>query len=360
MSKYLTIYFRKYVFIILTAIIILLITISKSFSEKYVFTIDNIIVEGKANIDFSRDEYINEAFLRSFKILMSKILLTRDFSKIKNIKLNKIKDLINSFQIIEETYQKNEYKGTFRILYNDVKVKKLLRQNNISFSQPKNISAVFFPVLFINEELQAYNENFFYREWTKLEIDNELINFILPIEDLDDISEIKEMRNIIEELDVDNLIKKYNISNYVFTLMNFQNKQLNVYLKTNFNNNEISKNISYELDDINNEAKLYSILKTLKIQTTDIWKEENIINLMMPLSIRVKFQYKNLQDLDKLRNTFYKINIVDDYSLEEFSINHAYFKINYYGGPRKLKSELLKFDYQLINIQGHWELYIDE
>ena len=80
----------------------------------------------------------------------------------------------------------------------------------------------------------------------------------------------------------------------------------------------------------------------------------------MPLSIRVKFQYKNLQDLDKLKNTFYKINIIDDYSLEEFSINHAYFKLNYYGNPKRLKSELLKFDYQLKNIQGHWELYIDE
>jgi len=35
-------------------------------------------------------------------------------------------------------------------------------------------------------------------------------------------------------------------------------------------------------------------------------------------------------------------------------------KIYYYGNPKKLRAELLKFGYQLNNDQGHWELYIDD
>ena len=79
---------------------------------------------------------------------MSKILLSRDLNKISNIKLNKIKNLINSFQILEESYRNDEYKATFKIFYNDIKVIELLKQKNISFSQPKIISAVFFPSTF--------------------------------------------------------------------------------------------------------------------------------------------------------------------------------------------------------------------
>ena len=360
MSKYLIARSRKYIFIILSVTIFSLITFSKSFSEENVFIVGNVKVEGAIDVNFSRDRYINKAFLNSFKILMSNILLSRDLNKLSNIKLNKIKDLINSFQILEENYRNDKYKATFKIFYNDIKVRELLKQKNISFSQPKKISAVFFPVFFINEEIQDFYENFFYKQWTAVKIENELIKFILPLEDLDDISKIKEMKNRIEELNVDDFVNKYDIKSYVFALIHHQNMQLSIYVKTNFNNNKTSKNITYELNDIKNESKLNSILKDLKMQITDIWKQENVINLSNLLLIRVKFQHRNLGDLDKLKKIFYKISIVDNYFLEEFNINYSFFKIYYYGNPKRLRAELLKFGYQLNNNQGQWELYIDE
>jgi len=105
---------------------------------------------------------------------------------------------------------------------------------------------------------------------------------------------------------------------------------------------------------------LNPILKDLKFKITDLWKEANLINLLMPLSIRLQYQHLNLEDLDKLRNIFYKIGIIDSYTLEEFNINNSFFKIYYYGNPRKLRSELLKFGYQLKNDQGYWRLYLNE
>jgi len=142
--------------------------------------------------------------------------------------------------------------------------------------------------------------------------------------------------------------------------MHHQNNQLNIYVKINFNDSSISRNITYELNDIKNELKLNYILKDLKMQITDIWKEQNVINLSIPLLIRIKFQHTNLRDLDNLKNTFYKINIIDNYSLEEFNINYSFFKIYYYGNPKRLRTELLKFGYQLNNDQGHWGLYIND
>jgi hypothetical protein len=335
MFKYFILKFRKCVFIVLTTIIFLVILLSKSYSKENVFVIDNIKVKGEIDINFSREKYIDKAFLKSFEILMSRILLSKDSNKISNISLNKIKNLIKSFQIYEETYRKNEYKANFKIYYNEAKIKKFLGQKNISFSQQKNISAVFFPMLFVNDEMQDFYENFFYKKWTDIEITNELINFILPLEDLDDISKIKETKN-------------------------FQNKQLDIHLKINFVESKTSKNISYELDDINNETRLYFILKDLKAQITEIWKKENLINPSIPLSIRIKFSYTKLQDLDQLKNIFYNISFVNNFSLEELDINNSFFKIDYYGNPKRLKTELLKFDYRLKNDQGYWEIYSDE
>ena len=122
MFKYLTNKLREYIFIILTATIFSTSFSLKSFSEENVFIIDNVKVEGAIDINFSRHKYINKAFLNSFKILMSKILLAKDLPKISKIELNQIKNLINSFQILEESYRNNEYKASFKIFYNDIKV----------------------------------------------------------------------------------------------------------------------------------------------------------------------------------------------------------------------------------------------
>ena len=73
---------REYIFIILTVTIFSLFTSSKSFSEENVFIIDNVKVEGAIDINFSRDKYINKAFLDSYKILMPRVLLARDLNKI--------------------------------------------------------------------------------------------------------------------------------------------------------------------------------------------------------------------------------------------------------------------------------------
>ena len=358
--KYLIAPLREYIFIFLTATIFLFISFTKSFAEENIFTINNVKVKGTIDLNFSRDKYLNKAFIDSFEILTTKILLSRDLAKVSNIKLKQIKNLISSFQILEESYRKNEYRANIKIFYNDIKLKKFLGEKNISFSQPENVSAVFFPVLFIDNEIQSFDENFFYKQWEEIEIKNELINFILPLEDLEDISKIIEMRDRIEEINIGALVNKYDVKNYVFALMDYQDAKLNIHIKTNFNNNKISKNISYEVKNINDELLLNPILKDLKLKITDLWKEENLVNLLMPLSIEIKFQHSNIKDLDKLKKTFYKISIIEDYILEQFNINNSLFKIYYYGNPKRLRSELSKFGYMLMNDQGDWHLIFNE
>ena len=358
--KYLMHKIWKHTFIVFITLLIFFSGTLKSFSEENVFIIDDVEVEGVINTNFSRDKYIDKAFLNSFKILKSRILLSRDLNKMDNIKLQDIKKLITSFAIKDEKYNDINYKAIFKISYNDIKVKKLLGKKNISFSQPKNITVVFFPVLFIDDEIISLRENYFYQQWLSVKIKNETINFILPIEDLDDISQIKKMKNTIEKLNINNLINKYNVKNYVFALMNYENNKLNVYLKTNFNNNEFTKNLLYKLNDIKNESKMNIVLKDLKMQVTDLWKEVNIINLSIPLAIKIKFQYEDILEIGKLEDSLKKINIINNFSLDELNINNSLYKIYYFGNPKRLSNELLKFNYKLKNVKGHWELYFDD
>ena len=217
-------FFKRYIFIISSIIIFLFFLNSKSFSEENLFTINNVKVKGTIDINFSRDKYLNRAFSNSFDILMNRILLTRDLKKVSNINLKQIQQLINSFQIIEESYRMKEYRANIKIFYNEQKIKDFLGKKNISFSQPESISAVFFPILFIDDNIQSFNDNYFYKEWSNQKIKNEIINFVLPIEDIDDIHKIKQMKDKIEAFQVEEIVNKYNIESYAFTLMDYQKK----------------------------------------------------------------------------------------------------------------------------------------
>ena len=155
-----------------------------------------------------------------------------------------------------------------------------------------------------------------------------------------------------------NLIFAQEGDSHPFKLYDY--KTLNTYLKTKFNNNIVSKNILYKIENIRNEEKLENILKDLKLQITDIWKEENIINLAIPLSIKIKFTHLNIKELDKLKKVFNKINIINNYFLEQLNTDYSIFNINYYGNPKKLKTELLSFGYSIANKENYWEIKINE
>ena len=78
--KHFVILLREYILIFLTATTFLFTTYTKSFSEENVFTINNIEVEGSVDLNFSREKYLDKAFLNSFELLMTKILLSGDLN----------------------------------------------------------------------------------------------------------------------------------------------------------------------------------------------------------------------------------------------------------------------------------------
>ena len=85
----------KYIFVIL----IILFKTGNVLSIESIFTVNNI--EINKNSYKSKEELINIAFRQGFNKLNKKILLDKDYSKIENISLQKIKNLISHYQIVD-------------------------------------------------------------------------------------------------------------------------------------------------------------------------------------------------------------------------------------------------------------------
>ena len=158
---------RRYILIFLTATIFLLESAQDLSSKENIFIVEDIKIEGFFDTNFSREKFIDEAFKKSFLKLLSQILVSEDFSKLKNLSLKEIKNLIYSFKILDEKFKDQRYSAIFQVIYNDQKVKELLSKKNISYFKPKNATVIFFPIFIHDNEVKIFKENYFYNNCIK-------------------------------------------------------------------------------------------------------------------------------------------------------------------------------------------------
>ena len=80
MFKFNKVKIKEYIFIILTATIFFLHPMHSLGAKENIFIVKDIQVEGSYNINFSRDRFIDKAIKKSFKKLLSNILLLDDMN----------------------------------------------------------------------------------------------------------------------------------------------------------------------------------------------------------------------------------------------------------------------------------------
>ena len=67
---------KRNILLLLISIVFFFVIPKTSYSTDNVFTVNNVEVKGVVNLNFSREKYLDKAFLKSFKILMTRILLS--------------------------------------------------------------------------------------------------------------------------------------------------------------------------------------------------------------------------------------------------------------------------------------------
>ena len=313
------------------------------------------------DITFSRDKAIEDGLKKAFKKLLLKVLLSKDQNKIKSLQSKELKKLVNSFVIRNESFSNNEYKAIFDVIFKERDLSIFLEQKGLLFSNPKKISLLFFPIFIDNGEIKIYDENIFFKDWENIYKEQELINFILPIEDLVEVSDIQKFKNSIENFEIQNIAKKYSIDNYVISIIELNNDKLDIFLKMNLTDNKYNKSIVYDNDfSIEDKNEINKLIKIIKLNIIDTWKKVNLINYSTPLSL--EFTYKNI-DLKKLYDlemSIQKITTIKNYSIKKFSVNKTIFKLEYFGSPKKLYKEFEYYDYSLKENKGVWFLIKNE
>ena len=319
------------------------------------YNILDIKIEEKYDINFNKSKVINKAFEEAFKVMIYKLIESKDRSKINNIPLKDKKNLIENFSISNEQFINNNYISNFNVQFSKRKILNYLNNKDIIPSSPKEIDILLIPVLINTDlnELYYLNQNVFYKNWSNVTNNYYLINYILPNEDIEDINFIKKNIDNIEEYNFNEIISKYEIEDYIILILFQKNNSFNALMKSNMSNEIIISNKKFEW---NESQSVENIINNLKLEFENQWKKLNIINVSIKLPITLSINAKSYKLIKKLETKLYKLDLVSSFYIDSINSNKLIYKIIYNSTPDKFINEFSNGNIKLNTNESIWRI----
>ena len=345
---------KKTIYIIFTLIFLSIISSNHSLASNHILAVEKLEISKKIDLEFSRNKIIDDAFKKAFYRLLSQILNSTDIKKLKNVNMKEIKTLVENFKIKNEIFRESKYYANFDVYFNKKKIKFFLEKKNLFYSNPKQISVLFLPIFIEQENLYLFNENIFYKYWLTNKDPSGLINYIKPLEDLDEILKLINSQKNLENLDIIQIAKKYNTENYILSLIYLEKKKLNFFSKIKFEEYKKNSNLIFYDVDIKNEESIATIIKKAKVHLNDIWKDFNEINTSIKLSINLILNSNDADKVSKFENTLAKIDDIGSFSIKKFDLNKTVYEIIYNTDPNKLIKQFSIYGFEIVNDESRW------
>tara|TARA_B100000035_G_scaffold162318_1_gene138269 strand:- start:1402 stop:2481 length:1080 start_codon:yes stop_codon:yes gene_type:complete len=345
-----------YIFFIFLSLIIFFFSTTNLKAKA--FDIDNIEISRPFEINFNKNEVLDEGFQKAFSKLIFLIVNSKDRKKISQTKLNEIKGMIESFSIQQEEFINEVYFVNLGVSFNKKKVFNFLEKKNIFPTLPLSKKLLFIPII-IDEnkkDLLIFSNNKIFKEWNNLTQNYHLIEYILPTEDLEDLNFIKKNYDIIEQYDFKEIINKYNLNDSIIALMFKNGNEMRILSRISVNDDTVLKNLSFSKIDINNTQDIENIINNLKIIYEDHWKGINQINTSIKLPLKIRMKSFDSNKILHFENILQTTDLIYDFFIIKFDQDFIYYQIIFNGTPNNFIKSMKKKDFEFDTQNKVWTL----
>jgi len=320
--------------------------------------VSDIEISSPFDLNFKKNRVIDDGFKISFYNLLSMITTSSDRDKIKNIPIKELKRMIDSFTISDEQFINNEYFAKLETTFNKKKILDFLERKNIFPSTPIINKVLLIPILIDveSDNIYLFNNNIFYKKWNEDKKNIYLLDYLLPSEDLEDLDQIRDIANSIESHDFLNLIKKYDLKDYIILIIYKNINEIKILSKINLNDSLKVNNQIYSNIDLNKEKDFKKILENLKTTYENYWKKNNEINTSIKLPLTVSISSKNYKRIKKLEETFDNIDLISNFYILKFDNQNIQYKIIYNGSPKTFFNIMSKRNFDLSKENNVWTI----
>ena len=241
----------------------------------------------------------------------------------------------------------------FSVTFDKNKIHNLFYKKGISYSEISDKELYVLPVLIKENQVFIFNQNFFYKNWNKFyQID--LIEFILPLENIEIIQNINNNKNNLLDLNLMKLFQEYSNKNLALIFIeDIKNNKEKIYIKARIQGKNISKGINFNNENLNKEKHYEKIIIELKKELINIVKSKNLIDIRTPSFLNVKLDLNQKSNLVELNSRLQNIDLIENIYVQEFNKDYMNLTIKYLGKLDKIINSLKqkKINLQLINDQ---------
>ncbi len=336
-------------------ILVIFLKTGNVLSLENIFNVNNIEITKKSN--YSNDDLINKAIKKGYRELLEKILLKKDIKNLSGLEFSKIKELVSYYQIAD-TQNHAKDKANFNIFFDKDKLHTLFSNKNISYSEISDKELYLLPVIQKKSQVYIYNNNYYYNNWNKI-YQSELIEFILPIENIEVIQNITANKENLYGIDLKNLFKEYENKNLALVLIEDTNSDEDkIFLRTRVLNKKIDKTIDVKNNFKSSVKFNEEIIKQISEELINIIKSQNLIDIRTPSFLNAKLKINNNNNLVELKNRLRNIDTVNGIFVQEFNNKYVLLKLRYLGKLDKIISQLKDQNIMLKLIDDQWNLRI--
>ncbi len=316
------------------------------------FSINHIEISSPFEINFDKNEIIDKGFNIAFDELVLSIIQTKDQKKLKNISLVIIKGMIETFSIQEEKFINDIYYLSLNVSFNKKKIFKLLESRNIFPSLPIKKKVFLIPIVLdeTKNEILMFSESYLFKNWNSDLKKHHLLEYVLPTEDLEDFNLIKSNSKNLENYDFKEIINKYNIENFIITIIFKNNNEIRVLNKINFNEKIYLKNLRFQNLKLNDNKEIMKFIEHLKNTFENHWKSKNEINTSVKSFFTISVKNNDNKKIYNLEKVLTNIDLIYDFYIYKFNNKNNFYKITFNGAPdyflRIMEEENYEFDTQ--------------
>ena len=343
-------------FLFINCIIIILLKTGNVLSDNNIFNVNNIEISkeySKNNV-----KLVDQAFKKAFDSLVNRLLLKNDYRRVSNIDLNQIKKLISYYQIINPENNQRNKNVRVNVFFDKERMHNFFYNRNILYSDIINTEVIFFPLLKKNDEYFVYSQNYFYENWKDDKFED-IIQYTLPVENIETMQKIEANKNNIFKLDISNFFNEHDTNDLVFASIEINSNTAEIILNTRIEGKQINKTFL-----IKNEKNLIKkdfydeIIININDSIISIIKSQNLIDVRTPSFLNIEIKLNNKKNLIEFSNRLTKIDLIDKFYVQELSKDYALVKIKYLGKINKIINKLKNQDINLKMIKGQWQLNI--
>ena len=344
------------VYIFFISYVLFIIFFSTTYLYANTFKVSDIEISSPFELNFKKNRVIDEGFHASFSNLLSMVTTSGDRKKIKNISIKELKSMIDSFTISDEKFINNKYSAKLKTTFNKKKVLRFLEKKSIFPSIPIKNKVLLVPILVDAEtdNIYLFNNNVFYKKWNDDKKSYQLLDYLMPSEDIEDLKKIQEMSSSIETYDFINLIKKYDLKNYIILIIYKDRNEIKIISKINLNNSLKINNQKYSNADLNNKKDFSKILENLKTVYEDQWKKNNEINTSIKLPLTISINSMNYKKIMNLEEVLSNVDLISNFYILKFNNQQTQYKIIYNGSPKTFFNDMSNENFEFVINNNVW------